>query len=110
MPLMFDAVSPFIQDIVGRILKDDPVFGPDISPGFTQLADNIDNRGTGLSPFLNALFNDACWAGHSFVLVDHTAVVDAVSRADELLQGARPYWVMIKKDCVTNFRPVIVDG
>jgi len=107
---LFDAVSPTIANVVGKILRTDPVFGNDVSEAFLALTSNIDNRGQGFTPFMDKVISDALWSGHSYLFIDHTTVDGAENRAQELELGSRPYWLHVRKDDVPNFHPVVISG
>jgi len=107
MPLLFDSLTPTIDNHVGRILDSFPTVRA--SESFEILTNNIDAQGTPLKAFLKRVLWDATAVGHSFILVDHPQL-EAPTRGDELQSGVRPYWVHVQKEQIQNFRTGVVNG
>jgi hypothetical protein len=67
-----------------------------VSPAIQAVIDDADRRKNNLTVFAKELFTNAVADGWSAVLVDYPDMAGAVTIADDLAVGARPYFVNIR--------------
>jgi len=109
--VFFNAFNRILDALVGMVHKADPELGDDVPEEIKKHLENIDLAGSHLDPFLKELFTDAVRDGHAFILVDMQPALPAnATRADEIAQGRRPYWVKYKANQAKNWRTTVVNG
>lgn len=107
---LYPALNETLSQMVGRVF-----FKPiDVQNVNSKLVDtflpDVDMKGNNLDVFSSKWFNAALAYGVSYVLVDYTRTDGAVTLADELRAGARPYLVHIKPQSVLGFKTGRVNG
>jgi len=79
--------------------------------GIKMDKDNVDAMGSTLSDFAKDVFESGLWFGHSFILVDAPKRPDGVrTLLDERELGIKPYFVLINRDEVINWKYRYVNG
>lgn len=88
--------------MVGMMFKKPVVFDKPSQIDKATLA-NIDKRGRDINAFAGELCKALLTKGRPHILVDHPKKPEgALTRADDLRLGLRPYWVMLEPECVVS--------
>jgi hypothetical protein len=111
---LFNAYKRTIQSSVGKVFSREIMIDTE-SPEVLTLIDNVDQSGRDLTEFAADVFTDAMNKGVSYILVDHTQTIGTgpegvITRADEIEQGARPYWINIKASQVRAAVTEMING
>jgi hypothetical protein len=119
-PVFFNGFSRTHIGLTGMVFRIEPLLGEDVPNPIVDLWENIDNQGTHGNVFLKEAFDDVLVAGHGFILIDHPTIDDPTPKSpdnpegrtkrDDLDEGARPYWVYVKKENVRNWQTVVENG
>ncbi|HXG94132.1 MAG TPA: DUF4055 domain-containing protein [Blastocatellia bacterium] len=119
--VLFNATRRTVKGLTGMVFRKPPVLGQDVPAEIRGDSENnieghwenIDLEGTHGDVFAQELFVKG-FDGHAFILVDMQRAVTAdnpeATRKDELDAGLRPYWVLIEKAQVLNWRTELVKG
>lgn len=104
-----------VDGLVGQVFRREPKLSDDTpaaikgdEKGKGGHWENIDNAGTSGDAFLREILQDALTAGHAAILVDFPNLGLVVHRGQE--EGARPYWIAIKKENILSWRTTVIDG
>ena len=88
---------------VGRPFSDPVQLGENVPEPIKLMSENIDSRGNGLSVFLRDWFKEGLAFAHAHVLIDSPFSAEETeerSRADDLRDGARPFWSFLHPEDV----------
>ncbi len=108
---LLPAFSETVATMAGRVFAKPLAVGEDVQAGIAgQVLPNVDLEGRNLHAFAADVFEAALSQGLSFILVDFPRVEGAVTRADEIRLGTRPYWVQIKARQVLGWKSQLVGG
>lgn len=110
--VFYNAYRRTVEALVGMVFRKNPQPGEDVPKQTLDHFENIDLMGTHLDVFAKEVFRTAVNDGHAFILVDMGKSVKAdnpnATLADERSLGLRPYWVLINKSQVINWRTQIM--
>jgi Domain of unknown function (DUF4055) len=81
--------------LVAKPFTRDVTLGEGASERMQEFARNVDLQGNNLTVFARKVFADAILYGWTCVLVDFPVMAGAVTIADDLATGARPYFVHV---------------
>ena len=88
--------SQTVKTFVGKPFSSPIVLSDDMPDSIKSWCEDIDCCGNNLDVFARNVFRDAIVHGISYIMVDYPKADNIQTRADELNQGVRPYWVHIK--------------
>lgn len=109
--ILYNAVRQTVKGATGMVFKRSPDESNDIPPQIREDMKNIDLAGTQFNDFCKNVFEAAFRDGHCYILVEYQKKNDnVISRLDEEKTGRRPWWVMLTKDKVINWRTKEVNG
>lgn len=100
--VLFNGFRRTVKGLTGMVFRKDPVLGDDVPDAIAGHWENIDLAGRHGVVFARDVFESKAIDGHTFILVDWRDAEGARSRAEE--EGARPYWVHIKKSQAIRWR------
>jgi len=104
--VFWNAYKRTVQGLTGMVFRRDPHLSADVPPILKAQWENLDLEGTHGDVFAREVFKTGLNDGHCFIYVDMpvSVVVDnpAATKADEA--GRRPYWMLINKGSVINWR------
>ena len=108
--LLFPMMGRSIKGLAGMVFRED-IEWVDVPPAVEAHLENIDLQGNHADVFLKQVFADALEAGHAGILVDAPQRSEGVrTKRDETVLNLRPYWVHIKKEQLTSWRVIDVNG
>lgn len=91
-----------LENFVGRPFSDPVRLNDDVPTNIKELTNNIDLQGNDITVFCREWFRDGLAKGFSHVLIDFPRMDDSElgSRTleDDLNDGRRPYWVLVKPE------------
>jgi hypothetical protein len=100
-PIFADCVAT----LVAKPFTRDVTLGEGASARMQEFARNVDMQGNNLTVFARKVFADAIEHGWTCILVDYPDMAGAVTIADEMATGARPYFVHVPaRDFVALYR------
>lgn len=108
--VLFGGYRKTVDALVGLVCKDEIKLGDDVPAEIATQLEDVDLKGNHLDVFVKQSFTDQ-FEGASIYLVDMPPQSENVkTRADEIANGRRPYWVHYKRDQVINYRIAKVGG
>jgi hypothetical protein len=107
---LFGGYKRILASLAGKPFRRAIALGPDVPALFTKLLENIDLRGSQLNVFAADVFHGLLRNGSVHILVDFPANTNAMTRLDEILYGARPYWSLIAAPDLLGWRHEFVNG
>lgn len=114
--VFWNAYHRTLLGLVGLIFRKDPEFASDVPQQIQDDWENLDLQGTHGDVFLKDLCTKQINDGHAFIFVDHPPMLtnDAGEpRSDVTAEEAmsrRPFWKIISKSDVLNWRYEFDDG
>lgn len=106
--VLFNALRRTVRGVTGMVWRKELAIGEDVPEAMRPHLDNIDLSGADLHTFAKEGFELKWRDGHVCYLIDWHGPSDAETESDE--EGARPYWVRVKKGQVVRFRTEDRDG
>lgn len=96
---LYNGFFKAVHAIAGKILENGVKVDESTPEPIKDILEYVDESGRDIERFLHDVVVDAMEIGRSHVLVDYPPRPEgAVSRADEMAAGLRPYWVHIKAE------------
>lgn len=95
---LFNVFKRTIRSLRGKVFSNPIILGDDTPDDIVEWSRNIDLQGQDLTTFAQQVFTDALIYGVGYILVTFPRVQTAtgqVTRADNIAQKARPYFVHI---------------
>lgn len=115
--VMINFYARALNALVGLVFKEEPKLSEDVPdvmagleatdtrPAIEGQLEDCDLAGTHWTVFIKELFKAAMRDGHSFLLTEMPPPLpEGATRADELAQNRRPYWVKYTADQAVNWR------
>ena len=100
--ILFNALEITLDHFVGRPFSDPVRLNTDVPDAIVEHAKNIDLQGNDLTSFCREWFREGIAKGFCHVLVDMPALDEEArmgrTRADDLSEGRRPFWQLIKPE------------
>jgi hypothetical protein len=98
--------------LVGEVFSEPVVVDEETPDAVVGWMDDIDLQGNNLHVFARGWFKDGLQKGFSAVMVDfpRTAAIGRRTRADDLREGVRPYWVHVPPENIIDMAVEIRAG
>lgn len=97
--VLFNAFGKTIDDMVGRIFRNEITYGDDVPGQIQTWAENVDMTGQHLNVFASNVAKDAMTTGLAHILVDTPRDMEGATRATQ----GRPYFVHLKAEAVIGW-------
>lgn len=107
---LFPAYSRTVKTLTGKPFSKPITVGDDVPTVITPWLEDVDLEGRNLDVFAANIMEDALAYGLCGILIDFPVAGDAKTKADELAQGLRPYWVHIKAHQLLGWSARRVNG
>lgn len=107
---LFPAYSRTVKTLTGKPFSKPITVGNDVPAVIKPWLEDVDLEDRSLDVFAANLMEDVLAYGQCGILVDFPVAGDARTRADELAQGLRPYWVHIKAQQILGWSARRVNG
>ncbi len=108
--LFYDWTARTVNALTGMVFRKPPKLSDGIPEQIVALWEDIDARGTHGDVFCRRRHRDGEVDGHFCIFVDMQRGVDAVTNAEEIQAGLRPYWTGVRKMAVYGFEEITVAG
>lgn len=99
---LFNQLELTLDSFVGRPFSDPVRLNNDVPEDIRELSDNIDLQGNNLTTFCRHWFREGIAKGFAHCLVEFPLMSEEArmgrTRADDVAEGRRPYWVLIKPE------------
>lgn len=114
--VLFNMVEQTLDTLSGKPFTEPPKPGDDIPAAIVdQILEDVDLQGNNLDVFVRRWFREGMSKAFAHVLIDMPRPAEREDGAprtldDDRREGLRPYWVLVKPECVLFARSEIVDG
>lgn len=106
---LFGGLRRTIETLTGKVFSREIQLGRDVSPAISNYTENIDLEGNSLNVFARDWFQDGLQVGVSHLVVDKSSL-DAMTKAEALQNGIRPYWVRVPAEALIAWSYIVVNG
>ena len=100
--ILFNAMEITLNHFVGRPFSDPVRLNTDVPEALVPHTDNIDLQGNNITNFCREWFRQGIAKGFCHVLIDMPALTQQArigrTRADDLAEGRRPFWQLIRPE------------
>lgn len=114
MTVLYNKFEQTLDELSGRPFSDPIKLGEDIPPEIQNLLGDIDLEGNNLDTFCRQWFRTGFGKAFCHVLVEMPRIEEIEgqrrTRADDLRENVRPYWVLIDPEDVVAMYSEVVDG
>lgn len=106
----FNALKKTVAGLVGMVFRREPV-EDEVDERTSEEFKNVDLRGRSLAVFMRGVGEGSMRDGHAWIHVEAPRDTGSVrTRADERMEGVRPYWIHVSKAQAINWRFEIRGG
>lgn len=111
--ILFNAMEITLDHFVGRPFSEPVRLNTDVPDPMIEHMKNIDLQGNDITAFCREWFREALAKGFCHVLIDMPALDEAArmgrTRNDDLTEGRRPYWQLIKPENMIFAEAVVIE-
>jgi hypothetical protein len=107
---LYNGLEATLYGLTGLAFRSPPQLEEGADKAIAEDMKDVDQAGTSMPVFARELFEDGLAHGTAGILVDFPAVEGTVTKARELKEGLRPYWVRVKASDIVNWRQERING
>lgn len=109
--VLLNMTSKTLESLVGKPFQEPVKVSDDVPEAVQALLEDVDLQGNNLDVFCRCWFREALAKSFCHVLVDFPVKDESIlTKEDERRAGLRPYWLLIKPECVIDARATMVNG
>jgi hypothetical protein len=99
---LYNVTDLTLNSLVGRVFREEMKLNEDVPETIKTICLNVDSKGTNVSSFAQKWFRESMAKGFGHVLIDMPVMTEeekaARTKADDIKDGRRPYWSLIKPE------------
>lgn len=107
---LFPAFERTVEVLCAKPFSRPITYGDDTPKTIQAYFDDVDLQGRNLHSFAASAMEEAMAYGICGILVDYPTAEGIRTRADEVAAGLRPYFVLIKADCLLDYTSKRING
>lgn len=107
---LYNAYAKNINKGVGKVFSREIVASEDNPPKVKEFLDDVDTTGRSATQFNKEVFKSGINHGVSYILTDYPVTTPNGTIEDERVEGAFPFWILIKATQVLEIRSERVKG
>lgn len=107
---LFPAFERTVEVLCAKPFSRPITYGKDTPQAIQGYFEDVDLQGRNLHSFAASVMEEAMSYGICGILVDYPAAKGLRTRADEIAAGVRPYFVLIKAECLLDYSSKRING